>query len=155
MPNFERCNIFKINAYISRPLKNSMKDRSKKYLTFFFIVGMCSMQSLLAQEGGFMFGEEDIKESVAIPTSPGSERVYHKPVNPEVKKKAQKESKAQEGKQSNLQETKKPQTSEGEKRQSNPAIDTTNKEEDPDSVLSFNFLYYIIHKFKFSDVLDE
>ena len=27
--------------------------------------------------------------------------------------------------------------------------------EDPDSPLSFNFLYYIIQKFKFSDIVDE
>ncbi|MEM9390583.1 MAG: hypothetical protein AAGA02_08915 [Bacteroidota bacterium] len=36
----------------------------------------------------------------------------------------------------------------------NPAEPTTNPV-DQDNPLSFNFLYYIIHKFKFADVVDE
>lgn len=36
----------------------------------------------------------------------------------------------------------------------NPEKQLAPKEEDPDSILSFNFLYYIIEKYKLQDIVD-
>ncbi len=74
---------------------------------------------------------EEKRQKPALKTSPATEVVTKQPV--------QTVQSPQEGSESNTM--------------SNPADVGT--PEDVDSPLSFNFLYYIIQKFKFSDVIDE
>lgn len=130
-----------------------MKVRALKYFLIGTITTLC-YTSLVAQEGGFMLNSEG-RLSPEIPSSPGSEKVYK--IKDEDPGK-QHEKKAKEQEVAKKQETK-PVTPPQEKPEvqsvSKPVIDTTNKEEDPDSVLSFNFLHYIIQRFKFSEVLEQ
>lgn len=147
-----------------------MKNRSFKYLASFVVVSMCYVNTLLAQEGGFMFNDDGDQERVESPTSaPGSERSYHQPggrpvvirdntttaTNKDEKKTTSHEATQKStSEHSNTVKSEEPQSDKKE-HTANPVIDTTNKEEDPDSILSFNFLHYMIQKFKFSDVLDQ
>ncbi|ELR72840.1 hypothetical protein C900_00801 [Fulvivirga imtechensis AK7] len=106
-----------------------------------------------------MFDDDGQQEKIETLATPGSERVYKPNTggsgNNTVKKSAGQNEVPSQQKESTTTtktEAKKPVTKEPA---SNPAIDTTNKEEDPDSILSFNFLHYIIQRYKFSDVIDQ
>lgn len=134
-----------------------MKVRALKYFIIASIAGVCYSNPLSAQEGGFMFDDDGQQEKIETPSVPGSEKVYKPNTggsgNSEKKTAKQHEVAPQkEGTTSAKTESKKPA---GKEPTSNPAIDTTNKEEDPDSILSFNFLHYIIQRYKFSDVIDQ
>lgn len=130
-----------------------MKARALKYFLIGSITSLC-YTSLVAQEGGFMLNSEG-RHSLEIPTTPGSEKVY-KIKDEDPGKQHDKKTKEQE---TSKKTPSKPVTPLQEKQEvqpvSKPVIDTTNKEEDPDSVLSFNFLHYIIQRFKFSEVLEQ
>lgn len=97
------------------------------------------------------------RHSLEIPSTPGSERVY-KIKDEDPGKQHDKKTKEQETaskKQPSKSVTPPQEKPEVQQPVSKPVIDTTNKEEDPDSVLSFNFLHYIIQRFKFSEVLEQ
>lgn len=137
-----------------------MRDRSVKYIaSVFFLISVCYVNPLAAQEGGFMFhegGGDSHQEKPEAPSSPGTENTYTQPgmksTYPKDKKKADAQEKPEEN---SRQKSTVDSQIQGRQPTTTPATDTTSEEEDPDSVLSFNFLHYIIQRFKFSEVIDE
>ena len=113
-----------------------MKKRLTKYLFLTFIFSY--IHPIMAQEGDFV--------SIGLQEKTGMENTdqeiqQEKPQTPSYDPPKKKSNQTTQGSRLNA----------GEKQQSNSESD----DEDDDSVLSFNFLHYIIHKFKFSDVLNQ
>ncbi|MGD1960195.1 MAG: hypothetical protein ACFB2Y_15145 [Fulvivirga sp.] len=122
------------------------------FLTFFGV----SVIQVNAQEPDFLnddaaTSEYDKSAEYLIPDSPFTEDEKGEKKNKEVDNK-EKQSDTKEAE--NLKLAVKTEEKVEEKPLYNPAEVTTNRV-DQDNPLSFNFLYYIIHKFKFADVVDE
>lgn len=145
-------------------LEKSMKDRSIKYIaSLFLLVSACYASPLAAQEGGFMFhegGGDSHQEKPEAPSSPGTENSFTRPgmkTNyPKDKKKTTTQDTEQTEEENTTERPSADQKSSNKQQPAaNPVMDNSNEEEDPDSVLSFNFLHYIIQRFKFSEVIDQ
>ncbi|MBL6446212.1 hypothetical protein JMN32_07825 [Fulvivirga sp. 29W222] len=140
-----------------------MRDRSIKYIaSIFLFISVGYINPLAAQEGGFMFhegGGDSYQEKPEAPSSPGTENSY---VQPGLKNTYQKD-KSKDDIQEKTEESNKQKSTPGNTQPQNKQPATTpstnnpdaGKDEDSDSVLSFNFLHYIIQRFKFSEVVDE
>lgn len=143
-----------------------MRDRSVKYIaSIFLLVSVCYTSPLTAQEDGFMFlegGGDSYQEKPEAPSSPGTENTYTQPgmksTYPKDKHKAEVQEKAEESNKQKSTSTPSHNPSQAQNKQQTTTPSTSganSEEEDPDSVLSFNFLHYIIQRFKFSEVIDE
>ncbi|UII33792.1 hypothetical protein LVD17_08175 [Fulvivirga ulvae] len=138
-----------------------MRDRSVKYIaSILLLVSACIVNPLAAQEGSFMFhegGGDNIQEKPEAPSSPGTENSYTQPGLKSTYSRDKNKSDTQEKpEESNKQKPAAAANVQVQVRQTTTSPTTgNNEEEDPDSVLSFNFLHYIIQRFKFSEVIDE
>lgn len=127
-----------------------MKNRAFIYLTLLFFISLSCNITVKGQEGGFDFNEENHQEEdysqdeQNIFTSP--EREGARIIIPE---------KALPQKQVPQKKTPQPAETGDEETSADPVTGDKTTEEDSDSVLSFNFLHYIIQKFKFSDLIDK
>lgn len=127
-----------------------MKNRAFTYLTLVFFISLSCKITVKGQEGGFNYTEENHQEAnysqdeQNIFTSP--EREGAGIIGPE---KALPQKKVQQKK------TAQPAQTGEEKPSADPVTEDKTTDEDSDSVLSFNFLHYIIQKFKFSDLIDK
>lgn len=133
-----------------------MKVRPNKYFLIIFITSLC-YTAVSAQEGGFLY-DLDERDQPEMTPSPGSEKVYrikNGESAPHTENEGTEKKEAAPAKKITPQVTSETNKDKERQPESKPVIDTTNKEEDPDSVLSFNFLHYIIQRFKFSDVIDQ
>ena len=118
---------------------------------------------MAAQEDGFMFlegGGDSYQEKPEAPSSPGTENTYTQPgmKSSYPKDKQKPEEKVEESnkqKSTNTSSNNHSQTQNKQQTTSPSTSGANSEDEDPDSVLSFNFLHYIIQRFKFSEVIDE
>lgn len=130
-----------------------MEKRPIKYFTLVFIIGMGLVHPLISQEGGLMFRDEEQQEEVNAAGAKGS---HYERQNLESDDQGERlgKHKPKTPKEPYINPVDQEQNP-AEKEQNNATIENQNKKEDSDSVLSFNFLHYIIQKFKFSDVIDQ
>ena len=136
-----------------------MKYRSIKYLASLLVISTCCVGSLSAQEGGFMYheGGGDYQEKPEAPSSPGGESSY---TQPGLKSNYNVQSDAQQEPTTHNNVTK--EAGKTDPVPTRPAttapVKSENREKEEntdDSVLSYNFLHYIIQRFKFADIIDQ
>jgi len=144
-----------------------MKTRGHILGSLLLVGTMTIFQVTYAQEEGFNMptSERDTESSAINRTTSGeynSRAVYATEPGKKSNDKKKAENKETDGvkeEQKTVEakpQTKQPQSKKTEKEPSaNPDNSPKNQEESDDSVLSFNFLYYMIQKFKFSDVIDQ
>lgn len=145
-----------------------MKLKSFNYILVLSMFCGVSIMPAMAQEGGFMFESGGTEPAPSELNTAGGERSYTSGAG--SSRSRHHVTRTNTTPTENEKESKKPQTSEVKKAtpskaaaatltkpKENPAPTekTTTEEEDPDSVVSFNFLHYIIQKFKFSEMIDE
>ncbi|MDX1627414.1 MAG: hypothetical protein R3345_01875 [Fulvivirga sp.] len=140
-----------------RILDDHMKTNTYIGLFFFLSSMLWIGAPLMAQEEGFSFPREEnddnrIERSGSNTVVTGEGLNIH-PVEKESSKRSDVKNKSQKENNSSKKTANQNQANSNtsEKKSNN---ESTTKEKD-DSVLSFNFLYYMIQKFKFSDVVDD
>lgn len=137
--------------------------KTKGYIALFLITALTGLQGIsFAQEGGFIIS--DTEESNTVETTRGENSRSNFHIDPASKKS---ERTAIEEKREKRQLEKGTEEVSGDAKQvtpkkqpdppskSSPDNSPKKQEETEDSVLSFNILYYMIQKFKFSDVIDQ
>lgn len=138
-----------------RTLVSLMKEILKKALGIAIVFLFCLATHVNAQETDYTMADETEDNNVDYPYAGEN---AHAPASPtiKIKKTEKKPGNSTEGKSATYRShsavKRGTQAQPEQKKTKRP--DVTDGEVE-DSVLSFNFLYYMIQKFKFSDVVDE
>ena len=124
-------------------------------LTIVFVC-LCACNFSYAQESDFLYEDGLVDErprdaTVLLPDEHFAEK--DRPVGKSTKSKTEKVKSARVEKKIESLPANAPSNGTGENEL--PSHESIAAPEDTDSPLSFNFLYYIIQKFKFSDIVDE